>query len=315
VADHCCDLVPRKKGRPARNDPRFRPKYPNSGTTAASSSSNGDNHNYNTANNTNNTNASTPSTLGTSDSDMETPSSRHLSDGLSSGSERDAYQHHQHHHRHHMYDQHIDDLPYTDADYDDDDDEEEEESAEEARRRRHWGQRRDEPAERPRAAESPSDLASRVIAMMADEMHKLRKENAKLRCKVKKLRKHKRAREEEEEEPNTNYNHHSHSYNHSHNNHNRSTCPPGSTNPKRPRYDEAPAMAAAPQPQPQLRPVETQPSAVVAGECVGLMEARKHMPFLNHYRMSADVPLVVGDISAYGHVPSSLVFMGLIADR
>ncbi len=309
VADHCCDLVPRKKGRPARNDPRFRPKYRHSGTTTTTSN-NGDDHNHNTANITNNTNASTPSTLGTSDSDMETPSSRHLSDGLSSGSERDSYhhhQHHQHHQHHHMYDQHIDDLPYTD--YDDDDDEEEEESEEEARRRRHWGQRRDEPAERPRAAESPSDLASRVIAMMADEMHKLRKENAKLRCKVKKLRKHKRAREEEEEEPNTNtnYNHHSH------NNHNRSTCAPGSTNPKRPRYDEAPAMAAAP--QPQLRPVETQPSAVAAGECVGLMEARKHMPFLNHYRMSADVPLVVGDISAYGHVLSSLVFMGLIADR
>jgi hypothetical protein len=271
VADHCCDLVPRKKGRPARNDPRFRPKYPDK--------TNNHTHDGNISNsNIDNINSSD---LGTGASDTETssqaPSLPLEASGLWSRPERP---------HHHMYD-HIDDLPCSDGNYgddeeDEDDDEDDDDDVEEERWRRK--QRRDErsrEAEFPPDLESSSDLASRMIAMMADEMHQLRKENAKLRCKVKKLRKYKRAREED-----TN-----HSQSHSHSNHNRGRSA-GSANPKRPRYDDAPS------PQPQ--PVETRPSSVAAGECVGLLEARKHMPFLNHYRMSADVPFVVGDLHSCG---------------
>jgi len=273
VADHCCDLVPRKKGRPARNDPRFRPKYPGKPNSCTTSSA-GNTTNHSKIDNTSPRPLGCSTTLGTGASDMGISASQAPSRPLEASGPWSRPERH-----HHMHDQHTDGLPCSDGDYDDEDEDDDEDEQEEQERLRK--QSRDE---RSREAEPPPELASRMIAMMADELHQLRKENAKLRRKVKKLRKEKRARKEDAD------------HSHSHSNHNRGRSA-GSANPKRPRYDDSPTATLQSQPQPQ--PVETWPSAVAAGECSGLIEARKHMPFLNRYRMSADTPFVVSDLHSY----------------
>ena len=255
------------------SDPRFRPKYPNSCTTSTA----GNTTNHSKIDNTSPRRLGCSMTLGTGASDMGTSTSQAPSRPLEASGPWSRPERH-----HHMHDQHIDGLPCSDGDYDDDDDEDDDEDEEEQEQERWRKQSRDE---RSREAEPPPELASRMIAMMTDELHQLRKENAKLRRKVKKLRKEKRARKEDAD----------HSHSHSHSNHNRGRSA-GSANPNRPRYDDSPA--ATPQPQPQ--PAETWPSHVAAGECSGLIEARKFMPFLNHYRMSADTPFVVSDLHSYG---------------